>query len=62
MNSEYGDITNYNSILKSMDEFKPEIVFHMAAQPLVRYSYENPRETYSTNVLGTVNVLEHQTH
>ena len=62
INSEFGDITNYNSLFKSMDEFKPDIVFHMAAQPLVRYSYENPLETYNTNVLGTVNLLEASRH
>ena len=39
-----------------------KIVFHMAAQPLVRYSYENPLETYNTNVLGTVNLLEASRH
>jgi CDP-glucose 4,6-dehydratase len=62
MNSEFGDIKNYNDIFKSMNEFKPEIVFHMAAQPLVRYSYENPLETYNTNVLGTANLLEASRH
>ncbi len=41
-----------------METARPEIVVHMAAQPLVRYSYQNPVETYATNVMGTVNVLE----
>ena len=41
-----------------MTAANPEIVIHMAAQPLVRYSYANPVETYATNVMGTVNVLE----
>ena len=41
-----------------MSEFDPEILIHMAAQPLVRLSYLDPIETYSTNVIGTVNVLE----
>jgi CDP-glucose 4,6-dehydratase len=58
MNSIIGDIRNLDSLSRSMKEFDPEIVFHLAAQPLVRYSYENPVETYSTNVMGTVNVLE----
>jgi len=43
---------------QSIVEFKPEIVFHLAAQPLVRYSYQNPIETYQTNVMGTVHLLE----
>ena len=42
----------------AINEYKPEIVFHMAAQPLVRKSYSNPIETYKTNVIGTVNILE----
>ena len=41
-----------------MTQAKPDIVIHMAAQPLVRYSYANPVETYATNVMGTVHVLE----
>ena len=55
---ELGDIRDIYSITKSMKEFDPEVVLHMAAQPLVRYSYINPVETYETNVMGTVNVLE----
>ena len=39
-------------------EYKPEIVFHLAAQPLVRLSYDKPVETYETNVMGTINILE----
>jgi CDP-glucose 4,6-dehydratase len=46
------------SLTLAVSEFSPEIVIHMAAQPLVRKSYENPVETYSTNVMGTVNILE----
>lgn len=53
-----GDIRDYVSLEKAMTEAKPEIVFHLAAQPLVRQSYKNPRETYETNVMGTVNLLE----
>jgi CDP-glucose 4,6-dehydratase len=45
-----------------MADHRPEIVIHMAAQPLVQYSYKNPVETYSTNVMGTVNVLEAVRH
>lgn len=58
MESEIGDIRDLNALKKSMLSFKPDILIHMAAQPLVRYSYIEPVETYSTNVMGTVNVLE----
>lgn len=53
-----GDIRDLNSLRKVFEIEKPEIVIHMAAQPLVRESYENPVYTYETNVMGTVNVLE----
>lgn len=53
-----GDIRDYNKLCKIMQQVQPEIVIHMAAQPLVRESYKNPVETYSTNVMGTVHVLE----
>ncbi|MBO6239851.1 MAG: CDP-glucose 4,6-dehydratase [Butyrivibrio sp.] len=56
--SFFGDIRDYDSLKKFFDEAKPEIVFHLAAQPLVRDSYERPRYTYETNVMGTVNVCE----
>lgn len=52
------DIRNYNELKKSIIAFNPEIVLHLAAQPLVRYSYDFPLETYETNVMGTANVLE----
>lgn len=58
MVSRIGDIGNLPHLQTSMSEFSPEIVFHMAAQPLVRYSYQNPVETFQTNVMGTVHVLE----
>lgn len=58
MVSQIGDIRDYDTVLKAVAEFKPEIVIHMAAQPLVRYSYKNPIETYATNVMGTVHLLE----
>ena len=58
MNSYIGDIRNLNEFKKTFDEINPEIVIHMAAQPLVRESYENPYYTYETNVMGTVNICE----
>lgn len=58
MESEIGDIRDLESLTKSMTAFNPDIVIHLAAQPLVRYSYQAPVETYSTNVMGTVNILE----
>jgi CDP-glucose 4,6-dehydratase len=56
--SEIGDIRDLNKLKKSIDVFKPDIIIHMAAQPLVRHSYKEPIETYSTNIMGTINVLE----
>lgn len=53
-----GDIRDLDSLKRAMAEACPEIVIHMAAQPLVRFSYEFPVETYATNVMGTVNLLE----
>lgn len=53
-----GDILDSKKLIDSMKVAKPEIVFHLAAQPLVRYSYENPGETYLSNVIGTLNVLD----
>jgi CDP-glucose 4,6-dehydratase len=53
-----GDIRDYAAVLRHFEQQQPEIVFHMAAQPLVRRSYSDPIETYSTNVMGTVHVLE----
>lgn len=58
MNSVVGDIRDFEHLKKVFDETKPEIVIHMAAQPIVRESYVNPRYTYEANVMGTVNVLE----
>ena len=58
IDSELGDIRNLDSLKKSINSFSPEIIFHLAAQPLVRYSYLNPIETFETNILGTVNLLE----
>lgn len=53
-----GDITTPNMVSDIMKRMKPDIVFHLAAQPLVRRSYANPYETYNTNVMGSLNVLE----
>ncbi len=53
-----GDIRNYDNLLKVIQQVQPEIVIHMAAQPLVRESYKNPIETYAINVMGTVHLLE----
>ncbi len=53
-----GDVRDINHLKEVFAEYQPEIVIHMAAQPLVRKSYEDPVDTYSTNVMGTVNVLE----
>jgi len=58
MTSIIGDIRDLGHLHKVFAEHQPEIVIHMAAQPLVRYSYIEPVETYSTNVMGTVNLLE----
>ena len=58
MVSVIGDIRDVDALDRTMAEYRPDIVFHLAAQPLVRYSYENPVETYETNVIGTLKVLE----
>jgi CDP-glucose 4,6-dehydratase len=58
MVSEIGDITDLKHLSVSMCTFDPEVLIHMAAQPLVRFSYQEPVLTYATNVMGTVNVLE----
>ena len=56
------DIRNFDAVKLHVDEFQPEILVHMAAQPLVRQSYLQPIETYATNVMGTVHVLEAARH
>ena len=58
INSVIGDIRDFASLKKAFDEAQPEIVLHLAAQPIVRESYKNPAYTYETNVMGTVNILE----
>lgn len=54
----FKDINDLGELKKVINENNPDIIFHLAAQPLVRYSYSNPVETYITNVIGTMNVLE----
>lgn len=58
MTTTFGDTRDFPLLKKVFSEFKPEIVFHLAAQPIVRYSYREPLETFETNVMGTLNVLE----
>ena len=58
MKSVVGDICNPTMLTEAINVAEPDIVIHMAAQPLVRRSYVQPVETYSTNVMGTVNLLE----
>lgn len=58
MTSVHGDVRDFDGIYGRIRTFEPEVVFHLAAQSLVRPSYEDPIETYSTNVMGTVHVLE----
>ena len=56
--SVIGDIRDYRKLKMAFDKAQPEIVFHLAAQPIVRDSYKDPKYTYETNVIGTVNILE----
>lgn len=58
INSIVGDIRNYSDMKETIKDSSPEIIIHLAAQALVRDSYEDPLTTYSTNVMGTVNLLE----
>ena len=53
-----GDVRDADALCRAVAAAKPDVVFHLAAQPLVRYSYREPVETYAVNVLGTVNLLE----
>jgi len=57
-----GDIRDFQKLSDAIKTAEPDIVFHLAAQPLVRLSYAQPRETYETNVMGTVNLLEAARH
>ncbi|MEO1051781.1 MAG: CDP-glucose 4,6-dehydratase [Bacteroidota bacterium] len=58
IDSRIGDISDEATLKKTLYSFEPEIIFHLAAQPLVRYSYQNPIETYNTNVMGTLKLLD----
>lgn len=58
VNSIIGDIRDFESLKGAFEEAQPEIVLHLAAQPIVRDSYKDPKLTYETNVMGTVNILE----
>ena len=60
--NEFGNILNEKHLEEVFKEFRPEIVFHLAAQPLVRLSYKEPVLTYKTNVIGSLNVLETARH
>ena len=62
MRSVAGDTRDASLLEKTLPEFRPEIVFHLAAQPSVRKSYKDPLSTYSTNVMGTANVLNAARH
>jgi CDP-glucose 4,6-dehydratase len=62
MEDRRGDIRSYATVLACLREFAPEVVLHLAAQPLVRQSYADPVTTYATNVMGTVNILEAVRH
>ncbi|WGR97913.1 CDP-glucose 4,6-dehydratase [Bradyrhizobium sp. ISRA443] len=58
MHSILGDVTDYDHLASALRSAEPDIVIHLAAQPLLRYSYANPCETYRTNVMGTVHLLQ----
>lgn len=58
LKQEYGDVQDYHLMYETFKKYRPEIVIHLAAQPIVRESYRNPQVTYVTNVMGTVNVCE----
>lgn len=62
MQSIYGDVRDFEQLLQSLQKTQPDIVIHMAAQALVQHSYQYPIETYATNVMGTVNLLEAVRH
>ncbi|MCD8212699.1 MAG: CDP-glucose 4,6-dehydratase [Campylobacter sp.] len=58
INTIFGDVRDLDRLNLVMKQVRPDIVFHLAAQPLVRYSYEHPIETYETNVIGTIKLFE----
>jgi len=57
INSKTHDIRDYKALYDALHQCNPDVIFHLAAQPLVRYSYNNPIETYETNIMGTNNIL-----
>ena len=62
MESMIANVKDLGTLRNAIDRFRPDIVFHLAAQPVVRLSYSEPVETYATNVMGTVNLLEAVRH
>ena len=62
MISIIGDIRDKKRVQEVFDKYQPDIVFHLAAQPLVRYSYANPVETFETNIMGSINIFEAARH
>ena len=58
INHFVGDVRNFNALYEACEKFRPEIIFHLAAQPLVRKSYLDPKQTFEVNVIGTLNVME----
>lgn len=58
INCEFENILNYSKLKKTIERIKPDIIFHLAAQPLVDASYLNPLQTYKTNFIGTLNILD----
>jgi CDP-glucose 4,6-dehydratase len=58
MRHQIGDVRDVGALRRAVDEIRPDYIFHLAAQPLVRLSYEKPLETYEVNVMGTANLLE----
>lgn len=62
INQEYKDICNYDDLKKTIEKVKPEFIFHLAAQPIVKEAYDNPLHTIKTNILGTSNLLEISKH
>lgn len=58
INQVYADITSYQSVFNAIETINPEVIFHLAAQPIVLDSFDDPVTTYNTNVMGTVNLLE----
>ena len=56
--NSFGDVRDEKNLSKKINKFKPQIIFHLAAQPLVKESYSSPKFTFTTNLIGTLNVLE----